>query len=127
MAKQSKVFHVGDLLSVTTGRMVSPSGIDGIYNILNFMTGSDLFTHQLPRAAEVCGPVLLRQYPVLSEVVIGELDPKTFDAWLANVEAQVGTSFEVDPLPADAYTAKHPLDELAEMSGSDHGIIVVNL
>ena len=61
-------FHIGDVLSITTGKMVSPTGMDGIYKILNFMTGEDLYTHQLPRAMRVCAPHLLQQHPQLAEV-----------------------------------------------------------
>lgn len=52
----TKTFHIGDILSVTTSRLVSPSHIDGVYSILNWMTCDNLYTHQLPRAADECAP-----------------------------------------------------------------------
>ena len=57
----SRDFHIGDILSVTTGRLVSPRRMDGVYDILNFMTGDNLFTHQLPRAARECAGPLAAQ------------------------------------------------------------------
>ena len=62
---KTKKFHLGDVLSTTTERLVSPRHISGVYDILNFMTGDDLFTHQLPRASEECKPYLLEQFPQL--------------------------------------------------------------
>lgn len=59
-------FHISDILSITTGRLVSNRHMEGIYAILNHMTGDNLFTHQLPRAARECAPVLLAAYPQLS-------------------------------------------------------------
>ncbi len=63
-----KKFHLGDVLSITTQRLVSPRHMVGVYDILNFMTGDNLFTHQLPRAANECKPYLLEQFPKLAEV-----------------------------------------------------------
>jgi len=61
-----KLFHIGDVLSITTGRLVSPSHMDGVCSILAFMTGDDnLFTHALPRVADECKPWLRVQYPQL--------------------------------------------------------------
>jgi hypothetical protein len=65
---QTKRYHLGDILSITTGRLVSPRHMDGVYDILNFMTGDDLYTHQLPRAADECRPYLAKQFPQLSKI-----------------------------------------------------------
>ena len=62
----TKTFHLGDILSVTTSRLVSPRHIDGVYDILNWMTGDNLFTHQLPRASRECEGPLLAQHPDLA-------------------------------------------------------------
>ena len=48
---ESKRFHISDILSITTGRLVATRHVEGIYDILGFMTGEELFTHQLPRAS----------------------------------------------------------------------------
>lgn len=46
----TKTFHLGDILTITTGRLVSPRHMEGVYDILNWMTGEDLLvTHQIPR------------------------------------------------------------------------------
>jgi hypothetical protein len=65
--EDSMKFSVDDVLSITTGRLVSSHHIGGVYNILNFMTGSNLFTHQLPDAADRCRPFLLERFPELVE------------------------------------------------------------
>jgi hypothetical protein len=62
-----KLFHLSDVLSVTTGRLVSTRHIDGVYDLLNFLTGDRLFTHQLPRASRECEPWLRSQFPQLME------------------------------------------------------------
>lgn len=45
----TKTFHVGDILSVITGRLVSPTHMDGIYAICSHLAGESVMTHQLPR------------------------------------------------------------------------------
>ncbi|MCK4830894.1 hypothetical protein KA005_85070 [bacterium] len=51
-------FHIGDVLSVTTDRLLSPSGISGVRDLLNFMTARDLTTLELPAAIKVMAPHL---------------------------------------------------------------------
>lgn len=47
----AKPFNIADVLSITTGRLVSWQGIGGVYTILNHMTGDNL-RHPSTRA---CG------------------------------------------------------------------------
>ena len=54
-------FHIGDVLSITTGQLVSPRGIDGIRDILSYMTDDNPYTTQLGRFAEECLPYLEEQ------------------------------------------------------------------
>jgi hypothetical protein len=60
-----KVFHIGDILSVTTERLVSERHMAGVYDVLNFLTGDSLYTHQLPRANEEVADWVRAQYPQL--------------------------------------------------------------
>jgi hypothetical protein len=124
----SKTFHLGDILSVTTGKLVSPRHIDGVYDILNWMTGDNLFTHQLPRAMDECQGPLLAQHPGLAAVVPPEdfgPDPKAgVEAWLAGQVAIYGETREVAPLADDVHGHVDPLDELHLMR-PDAKIIVV--
>jgi hypothetical protein len=83
MAKdQIRQFHIGDILSITTGHLVSPRHIEGVYDILNFMTRDNLFTHQLPRASRECAPHLLRQHPMLDHVDASGVNADNWRAWL---------------------------------------------
>jgi hypothetical protein len=113
----TKSFHLGDVLSVTTGRLVSPDHIGGIYNVLNFMTGDDLMTHQLPRACEECARELLRQHPDLAAVEV----PEKFNGeahvheWLRQQVCLFGEFRDVTPLAAGDHTVINPIAELRMM------------
>lgn len=111
----TRSFHLGDVLSVTTGYLVAPRGIEAIYDLLSFMTGDDLFTHQLPRAREECAPDLLRQYPDLAEVwVPAEFgDEAHVLSWLAKQVVVFGEHLDVTPLAEGDHTRIDPLAELS--------------
>lgn len=94
----TKTFDLADILSVTTGVLLSPVG--GVYSILNWMTGDDLMTHQLPLAADAMTPELLLQHPWLK----GLQPPKVAGltallAWLDRVVDAHGDLHEVAPAP----------------------------
>jgi hypothetical protein len=65
-------FHLGDILSITTGRLVSLRHMSGVYGILNFMTQDDLYTHQLIIAGPIMKDPIFEQHPWLQEVVVAD-------------------------------------------------------
>jgi hypothetical protein len=148
MSRETKKFHIGDVLSITTGLLVSPDHIGGVYKILNYMTRDSLFTHQLGRASDECKPYLLKQFPWLAsdefQGVVdklknslsnnksseGEMANKTashiVDRWLKKqVIPTTGEFVEVEPLPSDTrYEHKEPIAELVKMAGKKKVIVV---
>jgi hypothetical protein len=114
----ARSFHLGDILSITTGRLVSPRHVEALYDVLNFMTGDNLFTHQLPRATDECAPEILRQHPDLAEVPV----PDEFGgeahvhAWVAEQVARFGEYRDLRPLPTGSHAVIDPLTELATMA-----------
>lgn len=116
-------FHLGDILSITTGKLVSPDHMDGVYRILNHLTGDDLFTHQLPAAAKTMTPVLLAQFPQLATVdASGVTDEATAKAFLAGQVAAHGEWHEVTA-PSSALWGEHDaMQELIDMVGEDRVI-----
>jgi len=116
---ETREFHIGDILSVTTGRLVSPRHIDGVYDILNFMTGDSLFTHQLPRACDECAPRLLEQHPQLADVEVpGDFggSAEAVADWLETQMAWLGRELPVTALEAADHTYVDPITELHQMA-----------
>jgi len=108
-------FHIGTILSITHGTLMAPSSppMDDIYNILNYMTGDNLYTHQLPRVSSECEPALLKQHPKLAEWV-NDVTPENFRARLADAVAQFGETLPVEPLAAGEHEVIDPMSELVE-------------
>lgn len=107
-------FHIGDILSITTGRLLSPRLIGGVYDILGWMVGEALMTHQLPRVSRECEPSLRAQHPDLAEVAVPE-DFTSEDelwAWLADQVKAFGETRPVTPLAPEDHTVIEPITEL---------------
>lgn len=123
----TKTFHLGDLLSITTQALVSPTGMDGVHQILDFLVGEPLWTHQLPRACDECAPELLQQFPFLAEIEAPTFrDEAHVFVWLAEQCDKYGTFFEVSPLAAADHTSIDPLAEL-KMIAPDMPVIPIQL
>ena len=121
---ESREFHLGDILSITTGRLVSPRHVEGIYDILNFMTRDNLFTHQLPRACDECKPYLLGQHPQLKEVDASKVGRDNWQEWLAEQVTAFGEHLSVEQIPMDDHAEKDPIDELREMAPGKPIIVI---
>jgi len=120
--------------------------MDGVYDILNYMTGDSLFTHQLPRASDECKPFLLEQFPQLDtpemQFALGELiemlktpsgkkDPSELIlGWLSKlISGKYGVRceemLEVKPILKNAHAARNPIEEAMEIIGNPKKVISV--
>ena len=113
-------FHLGHILTITHGKIMTVGEkypIDGVYKILNFMTGDNLYTHALPRAARECAPWLFRWYPWLKEIDYGtrEINENNYKEILKEFTDKYGEYHEVERIPIDDHAVKNPIEELAEM------------
>lgn len=124
--KQTKDFPTGAVLSVVTGRLVSENHIDGVYEVLNWMTGESLFTHQFPRVGREAEPVILAMHPDLS-IAIEEADQVNEDnwrEWLATWKARYGETIAVPLLTIGEHERIDPLSELSEKVHPDQIVVL---
>jgi hypothetical protein len=111
-------FHLGDLLSVTDGRLLSPDHMDGVYRLVDHVTGQKHMTHQLPRAAEVVKPWLIEQHPWLDGLgPAAGSDAGDLIAWLTWAVTEYGEFHDVEPMPFGMYVGREPIAEAEEMVG----------
>lgn len=123
---ETRPFHVGGILSVITLHMVSPDGLDGICDLLSWMTGDQvLLWPQYPRVAAECAPSLREQFPDLAALTLPReaLASRTEGlAWLAVLPG--GETREVAPLAPEDHTRIDPTTELRKVA-PHAGIITV--
>jgi hypothetical protein len=129
MTSTSRLFPLEDILSITTGMLLSLQETDGMRALLNYMTQTDLADHQLPEAADVCRPVLVNCYPALSETSLcQELaafeaqrpaspadDAQYLALWLTPLIARHGAWLPVPRLPEGTTDFSSPTGDLMAM------------
>lgn len=111
---ETKGFPTSIVLSVVTGRLLCDIG--GVYEVLGWMTGEQVFTHQIPRIDREATPVILALHPSLSDAVAEahQVNPDNWREWLATWVARYGESLAVPKMTADEHERIDPMSELAE-------------
>lgn len=137
MTTTTKRFTLGQVLSITTGRLCCEMG--GVYEILNYITGDDLFTSALLRAAPFARGYLKTEHPELfitpeqdadltlridEAKAIGGNIMGAIGGWMSTLGLQMMVEIESH---ADAWMSLDPMGELAGMMGDKSKIIAVNL
>lgn len=112
---ESREFHLGDVLSITTYVLVSPRGMCGVMDILQFMTGEQLWDFQCPAAAEKCKPEILRQYPQLEKINASGVTPENCESWIQEQIKKYGEKLKITSLPKGAYQPKDPVTDFIEL------------
>ena len=114
---ETKTFGVADILTHTTGRLLTPIG--DVYLFLEWVTGEQgVMTHQLPRLSREVTPFLEKTFPDLASIDIAD------DALMDRLAVDHGTHRDVPRMPAVDHTHIDPLAEL-KMHYPDTPVIVV--
>lgn len=131
-----KTYSLAKILNFADGRLLTSIG--DIYEFANYMTGDNLFTHQLPRAFRDIKPVLEAQLPWLTSLwfkaaqerltisLKGSTNPAAEIAlWVKELSDKFGAEHAVAPLAE--WMQQDPVSELTQMREGKSGIIVVDL
>jgi hypothetical protein len=121
----TKEFPTGDVLSAMTGYLVSPNGMASVFEVLKWMTGEDIFTHQLPRIAREVAPVVLAVHPELASVCeeAKRVNVENWREWLGTWIARHGETISVPKLGLDQHERIDPRSELSERVHPDKIIV----
>lgn len=121
---ETKAFATADVLGTITGRLLGEIG--GIYQVLNWMTGESVYTHQLPRIGREARPVILAMHPQLQQAMDEreQISPENWREWLQTWEDRYGPTIAVPKFNADTHERIDPLSELAEKVPPDRIVTV---
>ncbi len=121
---ETKQLATADVLSVVTGRLMGDIG--GVYEVLNWMTGESLFTHQLPRVSREAAPVILAAIPALQSAVdeAEKVTTANYREWRDTWLTRYGATLAVPKLNTDQHERIDPMSELAEKVHPDKIITV---
>ena len=123
---QTKEFPIGEVLSAVTGHLVCDIG--GVYRVLRWMTGGDVFTHQLPRVGREAAPVVLAMHPRLADAYeeAKQINRENWRQWLATWTDRYGPTLAVPKFTTDQHERIDALSELAEKVHPDNIIVVAD-
>ena len=110
----TKEFPTRDVMSTVTGMLMGDIG--GVYEVLNWMTGEPVFTHQIPRISREAEPVILAMHPTLQQAVseAAQVTPENALQWRETWEHRYGPTIAVPKFSADTHQHIDPMSELAE-------------
>lgn len=115
---------LAQVLNITTGRLLSK--MEDVYIALDFLTGDNLMTHQLPRAMGETREALLAQLPAdVAAINLDDADitPENVQQVVSDLVAKHGNEFEVQPVAT--YQSQNPITELLGMMRPDQSLITV--
>jgi hypothetical protein len=137
-----KTYQLADVLSVVLGRIVSDRHIDAIYDVLGYMTGTSVFTHQIPRLGKPCSNEIIRQFPEFSNIEVADLvaiaesfgnNDTRMDLirdWVTTTKEKYhfAESYDIEAFSEEQQKKlyNNPLTELEDMVGPERVIAVVD-
>ena len=119
----TKTFSLGEVLSCTTGRLLTQT-FSRVHELIEYLAGVPVFTHQLGRVNDELRPHLLSQFPHLADVTASEVTADNFAQWITAQTEIYGDTFEVSPLPSGIEQVD-PLAELERMVDPSKIVTVV--
>lgn len=115
-------FKIEVVLSAIGGVLLCK--MDEVYEVLNFLTRDDLFTHQLPRAGKVCRMPVFNQHPFLKEIQLDHINSENVWDELAAIKAKYPNEILLTPI--ENWHSINPIEEAVQMMGGEDKVIVVN-
>lgn len=122
---ETKTFPTAVVLSAITGRLLCDIG--GVYEVLNWMTGESVYTHQIPRIGREAEPVILAAHPHLREAVreAALVNTENWQEWRDRWLLRYGPEIAVPKMTAAEHKAIDPIAELHAMAPNAKGAIAV--
>ena len=124
MTTETKTFPTADVLSAVTGVLVSK--IDGVYEVLSWMSGEPIWTHQLPRVSREAQTAVIAMHPTIQKAVdeAEQVNGDTWQNWLSVWLDRYGPEIAVPRLSEDQHERIDPLSELAEKMPPDRIVVI---
>jgi hypothetical protein len=118
--RSRRLVHIGDILSITSGRLVSREGFSSVHCALTYMAGEDVYVHQVVRVMDEARPVLLERYPLLADVVPpDDIDETTVGDWLNAQSRLYGEFLELPRISRGQHKNINPVSEALEQKNAD--------
>ena len=123
MTVEAKSFHIGDIISITSGQLVPLDHTGRVSKLLDWMTGDELMTHQRPRVCEECALTLIAAFPDLDKITVPAVTSMAvIETWFDQLSRD-GVSMRRD-VPKVAGDAHARIDAILELQRSPYRTVV---
>jgi hypothetical protein len=115
----AKTFHISDILSVTTGRLVSNRHIDGVYDVIGHLVGRPVYTQELVIFLDQSTEEIHNQLKWTREVPEAtDEDMRDVPGWLGNLEKKYGSEHTLTAASSSFEDESYdPIGSLFDMMG----------
>lgn len=112
----NKDFPTEAVLTTITGRVLYEAGISAVYEVLQWMTGESVMTHQIPRISREARLAILALHPELKPTIAEaeQVDGSNWRIWRDTWIKRYGATISVPKMTADQHERIDPLSELVE-------------
>ena len=123
---ETKEFATEDVLSAVIGHLVSERRMNAVYDVLGWMAGESLCTHQLVRVMKEAQPVMFARFPLLFGAFSDKerCTTENWREWRNQWVAEIGPTLSVPRLNEDQHERIDPLSEAAELFPPDRIITI---
>jgi len=121
---ETKHFPTCAVISAIGGSLCCEIG--QVYEVLGWMSGESVWTHQLPRVGREATPVVLAMHPALQEA-LDECERVNRDNWhdyAAKWVDRYGPEIAVPRFNRDQHESIDPVSELAEIVHPENIVVV---
>lgn len=124
--RKSRDFPIDAVMSTITGILVSARGIGCVYEVLNWMTGGSVMTHQIPRISREATPVILALYPSMQTAIdeARQVNGENWRKWLATWTERYGAEIAVPVMNIAEHERIDPMSELSEIVPPDRVLTI---
>lgn len=113
---ESKTFSLGAVLGATTGKLLGDFG--ELHELIEYVCGYSVWTHQLPRIMDPVAEELKRQLPQIADVDGDSVDVANWKSWLTGQERIFGATLVVSPMNLPPVPVD-PVQEACDMIGPE--------
>lgn len=111
--RDTRHFTLAQILNVTTGILCTKIG--DVYELLDFMTGDSLMTHQLGRGSDQVRPYIFNRHPQLRGITADMVSGKEYKSKVEKLVKVYGNDFGLYPIADGEYVGQEPMSELVNM------------
>lgn len=107
----AKSFPVPVIVSATHRHLLCDSGFSSVHELIEWVCGEPVWTHQIPRVFESVRDGVFRQHPQLRIFSSGGCDETNWQKYRDEAIRLFGESLKIEHGSAAGYEPIHPLDE----------------